>query len=122
MSIAVELQELAERVAEYGPVAFLITTGDDGAPHLVSTAVALTDDGALVVRIGRTTTANATARPRVTMMWSPVAARPEYCLIVDGNATVDPDGCRIQPDRAVLHRMADATGDGPGCITVLDAR
>lgn len=123
--MAVDLEELAERMAEYGPVAFVVTVGERG-PHVVSTRVVLDDHGSLVAGAGRTTAANAAERPRLTVQWPPVASRPEYCLLVDGDATVDHSGdqavLRIRPDRAVLHRLADAPGDGPSCITVLDAR
>lgn len=127
MSIAVELRDLAGRIEEYGPVAFVVTVGERG-PHVVSTQVSV-EGSALVTGAGRTTSANAGARPRVTLMWPPVAAKPDYCLLVDGDATVVEGAgeageatLRVAPDRAVLHRMADAGSDGPSCITVLDTR
>lgn len=135
MSTAVDLGELAERIAEHGPVAFLVTVGD-GGPHVVSAPAALSE-GVLVVEAGRTTAANAARHRRVTALWAPVPARPDYCLLVDGEAEVvdvvgvateavaagtDRRQLRITPDRAVLHRMADAPGQGPSCITVIDRR
>jgi hypothetical protein len=122
VSVAVELADLRDRVAEHGPVAFLVTVGDDGSPHAVSTRVEMPDD-AVVAACGRTTAANAGRRPDVTLLW-PARPGADYCLIVDGTATVDADAGRLtlQPVRAVLHRMADAGDGGPSCVTVVDQR
>ena len=44
-------------------------------------------------------------------------------LIVDGAAETQPRDDStvvvIRPSRPVLHRVADAGGDGPSCVTVL---
>jgi hypothetical protein len=116
MSVPVELGELEDRLEEYGPIAFLVTVGG-GRPHIVSVSVAL-DGGVLSAGAGRTTSANIAANPTVSLVW---AARPgsDYCLIVDGAASVVGDAVEVEPTRAVLHRLAGAPGDGPSCITVL---
>lgn len=124
MSISVDLSELAARIDEHGPVGFVVTVGE-GGPHVVSARVSLDADGKLVAGAGNTTSANAAARPAVTVMWPAAPARAAYCLLVDGIATVveGPDrALHIAPSRAVLHRVAGAPGDGPSCITVLDHR
>jgi hypothetical protein len=127
MSVKVELEDLQARLAEYGPVAFLVTVGDDSRPHVVSVRVQL-DDGELVTGAGRTTAGNIGARPDATLLW-PSPPGGDYGLIVDGPARVrDADGegegqeALIEPVRAVLHRLADAAGTGPGCVTILDQR
>jgi len=122
-TVPVELGELRDRVAGYGPAAFLVTVNDVGRPHVVSVNVAF-EDGELVAGAGRTTSANVAARPGVTLLWPPSA--DGYSLIVDGPAAVraaaDGPVIAIAPNRAVLHRTVTAPGDGPSCITVLDAR
>ena len=120
MSVPVDLGDLRDKVAEHGPVAFLVTVGDDGAPHVVSASVDL-DGDVLRAGCGRTTGANATRSPSVTVLW-PALAGAEYCLLVDGTAAVADGSIAVTPVRAVLHRVADAPGDGPTCVTVVDRR
>jgi hypothetical protein len=122
MSVAVDLDALAERVAEYGARAYLLTVTDDQTPHAVSVHVEL-HDGRLVTSVGRTTGANLAQRPTVTLLWPPSEPAGEYSLIVDG-AAVGPVGegeVSFEPTAAVLHRVADAAGDGPSCIRVATA-
>lgn len=120
MSVPVDLADLRDRVAEHGPMAFLVTVGDDGAPHVVSASVTL-DGDVLRAGCGRTTGANASRSPAVTVLW-PAPAGAEYCLLVDGTASVADGEIAVTPVRAVLHRVADAPGDGPTCVTVVDRR
>ncbi len=121
MSVRVALDELRERSAEFGAVAYLLTVTGDGRPHVVSVKVAW-EDGTLVAGAGRTTSANVAGQPTVSMLWSH-PAHGDYSLIVDGTAETrerdDTTVVVIRPSRAVLHRLADADGDGPTCITVL---
>jgi hypothetical protein len=116
MSIAVELEELRLQSEAFPGDAFLVTVSDDGRPHTVAVRPTW-DGGELVVPTGRTTAANAVARPLVALLWPP----PEiggYSLIVDAAATPGGDGeVRLQPTRAVLHRPA--AGGGSDCRTVL---
>ncbi|HEX2849518.1 MAG TPA: pyridoxamine 5'-phosphate oxidase family protein [Acidimicrobiales bacterium] len=123
MSVAVELEQLAERVAEYGSVAFLVTVGDDGSPHVTSAAVAVEDE-VITAGAGRTTSGNVGRRPAVTVLWPAVGG--DYCLIVDGAARIEGEGSSaraiVEPTRAVLHRIAGAPTDLPSCVTVLDRR
>lgn len=124
MSIAVDLADLADRLAEYGPVAFLVTVGGDGSPHVVSVGASL-EDGRVVCGAGRTTAANARERSAVTVLW-PGGPTGDYSLLVDGDAAVERgdegDQVLVTPRRAVLHRLQGAAGDGPACVTVLDRR
>jgi hypothetical protein len=116
VSVAVDMEALGERVSEYGGRAYLLTVTDDALPHVVSVTVALEGDR-LVTSIGRRTGANLVARPTATFLWPPAATDPDYSLIVDGTA-VDAAGegtLRVEPTRAVLHKVAEATGDGPTC-------
>lgn len=122
MSVSVDVAELQAKSAEFGPVAYLVTVGDGGSPHLVSVTPEWSDDGAaLRISAGKTTCANA-ASGSVTLLW---AGRPggDYCLIVDGAASVE-DGAVVvvEPQRAVLHRLASADSALPSCVKVLDRR
>jgi Pyridoxamine 5'-phosphate oxidase len=121
VSVTVALDELRARSAEFGEVAFLLTVTDDRRPHVVSVKVAW-DGDALVAGAGRTTSANVAGQPTVSMLWAP-PARGDYSLIVDGTAeTQERDNAMvvvIRPSRAVLHRVANADGDGPSCVTLL---
>ena len=120
MSVAVELERLQERIDEYGAVAFVVTVGDDGRPHVVSSAVTFSDD-AVTAGSGRTTSTNAGQHPDVTLVW-PQRPGDDYCLIVDGIATVGDGSISVAPVRAVLHRVAGAPEEKPSCVTVLDQR
>jgi hypothetical protein len=122
MSKAVDLDALTDRLAEYGNRAYLLTVTDDATPHAVSVRVELRD-GHLVTSIGRTTSANLAQRPTATLLWPPTEPEGAYSLIVDGTA-VSPVGegpLSVEPTAAVLHRVADAAGDGPTCLPVTTA-
>ena len=116
MSISVSLDQLRDEVARRGDAAFVVTTGDDG-PHVVSVRVAWEGDD-LLAGAGNRTTTNVGARPAVSLLWP--SGLDDYSLIVDGTASAADGTLRVAPVRAVLHRSAAATGDGPGCIKVLD--
>lgn len=121
MSISVELAELAERIEEFGSVAYLITVGGDGRPHVVSARVRWNEDQ-LVMAAGKRTLGNVELRPDVTLLWP---ARPGlgYALIVDGTAVTLRETTEtvlaIDPSAAVLHRTPDGDPSSPSCITVL---
>ena len=122
MSVAVDIEALGERIAEYGGTAYLLTVTDDHVPHVVSVTVAMQGDR-LITSVGRRTGANLAARPTATFLWPPGATGSGYSLIVDGLA-VDPAGegaLHVEPTRAVLHRTAGASGDGPTCLPVESA-
>lgn len=113
-----DLADLAERMAEFGAAAYLVTISESGAPHVVSVAPVWQGDE-LMVAAGKSTTANAQARPAVTLLW-PGAPGADYGLIADGTARVSDDGAlAIAPTRAVLHRLATADDTLPNCVTLL---
>ena len=121
VSVTVALDALRERVAEFGTSAYLVTVGEDGRPHVVSVNIEF-DHGRLVAGAGRTTSANVARQATASLLWPPRTDGP-YCLIVDGAAEIQARDetavVMIEPSRAVLHRLADAAGDGPSCVTVL---
>jgi hypothetical protein len=103
MSIAVPLDELESKLADY-PWGYLVTVRDDGRPQSLAVPTQLVD-GALVATVGQRAALNATERPNVTMLL-PGPSGTDYSLIVDGDARVDGDHIEVTPTWAVLHRPA----------------
>lgn len=103
MSIAVPLEELADRLTQY-PWGYLVTVRDDGRAQSLAVPTELVE-GRLVATVGRSTAANANARPNVTVLF-PGASGSEFSLIVDGEAHVDGDRIEVMPTWVVLHRPA----------------
>jgi hypothetical protein len=103
MSIAVPLDELAERLTQY-PWGYLVTVRDDGRAQSLAVPTQYVD-GRLMATVGKGTAANAVARPNVTMLF-PGASGNDFSLIVDGDAAVDGDVLAVRPTWAVLHRPA----------------
>jgi hypothetical protein len=112
MSIAVELHELREIAAGQAPFAYLLTVSDNASAHAVAIRPVI-GDGAITCDAGKSSCANATARPHVSLLWPP-ATPDDYSLIVDGTATVDGSTVSIEPTRAVRHRPAP--GGGNDCV------
>jgi hypothetical protein len=124
MSVAVDIAGLDERISEFGAAAFLVTVGDDGRPHITSVTIGR-DGDRLTTRAGRRSRANLAARPTLTLLW-PAAPGGAYSLLVDGEAEGTGSGdddaptIAVTPTHAVLHRVADAAGEGPTCLPVTD--
>lgn len=114
MSILVDLEELADHVADRGP-GFLLTAGPDGRPH--ATHVVFEFDGTLLrAPAGAKTCRNIDANPLVALVWPPIE-EGGYNLIIDGTAAaVDRDldnkgnkgYAQIEATHAILHRNANA--------------
>jgi hypothetical protein len=104
MSIAVALADLGDAMQRYGPTAFVLTTSDDGRPHISHVAVTH-EHGALWCTVGGRSTSNAVARPAIAILWPPPTA-DGFSLIVDADAAVDGSRLRLTPTRAVEHRPA----------------
>jgi hypothetical protein len=117
VSVPVALDELRQRVEEFGSHPFLVTTSADGRAHVVSVAAPF-DGSRFSMPVGRTSRANAAANETVTLLW-PGAGGP-YGLIVDGAAEVDIEAelLNVTPTRAVLHRLADASDELPSCVRI----
>lgn len=117
MSVPVALAQLHEEIGRYGAHAHLVSVRGSGEPHVVSVLVQA-DGDRLLAGAGRTTAANASANPAVTLLWAAPAGE-DYSLIVDGTAEVADDRIAIRPTAAVRHRVATAAGEGPSCIKVM---
>jgi hypothetical protein len=118
MSIAVGLDDLRDEITKRGDAAFAVTVGDAG-PHVVSLRVRW-DGDVLVGGAGNRTATNVGANQAVTLLW-PSTDFGDFSLLVDGTATAGDGELRFSPTKAVLHRSAEAAGDGPSCVKVLDA-
>lgn len=105
MSIIVPIDELAEALAPY-PWGYLLTVGEAQRTHALAVPTDFRD-GALHLRGGRSSLANAAAEPQVTMVF-PHPAPGGYSLIVDGVASSDGEALAIAPQHAILHRPAIA--------------
>lgn len=115
MSIPVDLAALHAQVTRFGPVALLVTTSNDGPPHVSSVLVTFAGDN-LTMGAGRTTRANVVDRPAVVLVWS-AAIDPDYCLIVDAAVDEPPgENLVVRPTSAVLHRLASAPAEIPRCL------
>jgi hypothetical protein len=102
VSIAVALEELADKLAEY-PWCYLVTSGED-RPHLLAVKPSLVEAG-LRCETGHSSRANVVRNPLVVMMFPPPDTGG-MSLIVDGTAEVNGDGVVVTPTWAVLHRSA----------------
>lgn len=117
MSVAVSLEQLHARAAEFGELAYLTTVSTEGRAHVVSVHATVDGDRVLITA-GRTSSANMGVHPTVTLLWAAPAGEP-YCLIVDGTGIVlgGAEGeAEIRPTRAVLHRVVGASPDLASCI------
>lgn len=103
MSIAVPLDELAQRLTEF-PWGYLVTVRDDGRAQSLAIPTQYVD-GTIVATVGRGTAGNVTARPNVTLML-PGPTGADYSLIIDGDAAVHGERIEVTPTWAVLHRPA----------------
>jgi hypothetical protein len=111
----VALDQLARRVEEFGVHPFLVTTGDDRRPHVVS-ITAQFDGAHFSFSAGKTSRANIDTAGTLTLLW-PAVDGP-YALIVDGAGRLDGEDVTVTPTRAVLHRLTDAPDDLPSCIRI----
>jgi hypothetical protein len=116
MTIAVGLDELRDEIARRGDAAFAVTVGA-GGPHVVSLRVRW-DGDVLVGGAGNRTATNVSANPSTTLLWP--GAWPDFSLLVDGTAQAVDGELHFEPTKAVLHRSAEAAGDGPSCVKVLE--
>jgi hypothetical protein len=109
MSIAVDIEHLGDEIERFGPTGFVLTTSDDGRPHISHVAVTL-EHGVLCCAVGGRSAGNARARAQATVLWPP-RATDGFSLIVDADATVEGSELRLTPTWAVLHRPAPPRED-----------
>jgi hypothetical protein len=68
MSIPIGLDHLGRELEERGAGGYVLTVGDDGAPHVVQAEI-VREAGALEAVVGNRTAANAAKRPHVSLLW-----------------------------------------------------
>ncbi len=102
MSIAVALEELPGKVAEY-PWCYLVTSGEE-RPHLLAVKPAVVGAG-LRCETGHSSRANVVRNPLVVLLFPPTET-DGFSMIVDGEGEVNGDGVVVTPTWAVLHRPA----------------
>lgn len=116
MSIPVEIDKLADALADRG-AGYLLTASADGRVKAVTVEPTLAD-GVLRCPPSRGSARNLDAQPAATLLFPPTEPRG-YTLLVDGTATADDDAITFTPASAVLHRPADHAGHdhapGGGC-------
>ena len=103
MSIAVALEELTEKVADY-PFCYLVTTGEE-RPHLLAVKPSAVKGG-LRCETGHSSRTNVVHNPLVVLLFPPTEPNG-FSMIVDGEGEVNGDGIVITPTWAVLHRPAE---------------
>jgi hypothetical protein len=102
VSIAVPLEELADKLSEY-PWCYLVTSGEE-RPHLLAVKPSIQRTG-LRFETGHSSRVNVVRNPLVVLMFPP--SQPDgLSLIVDGEGEVNGDGVVVKPTWAVLHRSA----------------
>ncbi|HZP35505.1 MAG TPA: pyridoxamine 5'-phosphate oxidase family protein [Methylomirabilota bacterium] len=112
MSVPVAPTRLEAAARERGPLAYVFTVGEDGAPHVVQADAQVSGDEVVAI-VGSRTAANARARARVCLLF-PSRHDHDRNLIIDGVVAVEatPDDrafrLRLTPTRAVLHRAVPA--------------
>ncbi|MBT95583.1 MAG: hypothetical protein CL431_06435 [Acidimicrobiaceae bacterium] len=121
MSIPVEEQDIIKTIKEFGSSAYLISTSEDGHPHLANLKFDIYETD-LIFTVGRRGTSNLEKSPLVTMLW-PAKEVGGYSLIIDGNASkhknvdLNDSVWKISFNTGILHRPAEqeSTNSDPSC-------
>ena len=99
MTVPVAPTVLEAAAREHGPLAYVVTVGEDGAPHVVQADVQVSGEQAATL-VGTRTAANARVRARICLLF-PSRHDDDRTLIVDGVAAVD----ATEDDRAFRLRF-----------------
>jgi hypothetical protein len=120
VSHEVEFAAVTREIDRFGERATLVSVGDGGAPHVVTTIVDVGDER-LLVEVGSRTSENLRLRPRLSLVWEP-SDGGEYQLILDGSAEQvgGPDErgvsvVTVAVDGGILHRLAGLPAGVPTC-------
>lgn len=108
MSIAVDPEDLAAAVADFGSAHLLSTDGTRVRTVCADVSLA---DGVFHAPRSKSTAKNVGTNPVVTLLFPPTEHHG-YSLIVDGTAEDTGEELLVTPTNAVLHRPA-AHSDGP---------
>ena len=117
VSVKITVDDLADRLDEYGTAAFVVTVGVDSSPKVVHAPV-VWDGEVLRCTPGGGTLANLTGGGPVTLVF-PAPENGGYSMFLDGRGAHDPDTDAmvvIEFTGGVLHRPSpDAPGGGVRC-------
>jgi hypothetical protein len=103
VSIAVALEELPDKIAEY-PFCYLVTTGEE-RPHLLAVKPSVVNGG-LRCETGHSSRTNVVRSALIVLVFPPTEPGG-FSMIVDGEGEVNGDGVVVTPTWAVLHRPAE---------------
>ncbi len=117
MSIPVSLDELREVAVAAGAVRVPLDRDRRRRLHTSSRCRCRSTTAVIACVAGKSSCANASARPNVSLLWPP-ATVDDYSLIVDGHASVDGSTVRVVPSRAVRHRPAPGGGNDCAPVTL----
>ena len=116
MAVPVAPTALEAAAREHGPLAYVVTVGEDSAPHVVQADVQVSGEQAATL-VGTRTAANARVRARICLLF-PSRHDDDRTLIVDGVAEQRPTddlGEVIVADRQGI-------GVAPGALRHLGSR
>ena len=117
VSVKVTVDDLADRLDEYGAAAFVVTVGADSSPKVVHVSV-VWDGEVLRCTPGGGTLANLTGGGPVTLVF-PSSGTGGYSMFLDGQGVPDLDDdavAVIEFTGGVLHRpVPDAPGGDARC-------
>ena len=117
VSVKVTVDDLSDRLDEYGTAAFVVTVGADDSPKVVHVPV-VWDGEVLRCTPGGGTLVNLTGGGPVTLVF-PAPESGGYSMFLDGRGAHDPDDeavAVIKFTGGVLHRPApNAPGDDVPC-------
>jgi len=117
VSVKITIDDLTDRLDEYGTAAFLVTVGADSSPKVVHAPV-VWDGEVLRCTPGGGTLTNLTGGGPVTLVF-PSLENGGYSMFLDGRGVPDPDDdavAVIEFTGGVLHRPApDAPGGDARC-------
>ena len=114
MSHPVDIDQLPDRLVEYGNAAFVVTVGGGGVPKVVHVPV-VWDGEVLRCTPGRGTLANLGDAGPVTLVF-PGSTPDVHSMLLDGTGRADGDMAVISVAGGVLHRPAPVTpGDEAHC-------
>lgn len=108
MSIPVDLENLAAKLAEYR-YGYLLTT-NAGVVKAVTITATLRDGQVVIPTESRGSATNLADNASATLLFPPTEERG-YSLIVDGQAAAADPGFVLDVEHAVLHRPAEHSDD-----------
>lgn len=113
--------DLTRHLDRYGDRATVVTVSSDVRPH-VGTSLVVLDGDRLVLTVGSRAAENLAVNGDLCLTWTPPPGE-DYQLIVDATVetvapTEDSYLAVVRPRAGIRHRVVDAAGSGPTCLTL----